>query len=86
MDSGMSMRQAAKEIGFTEGALRGRLKKGEGAKQLGRFRRTFLKEQEQSIFKHCVALDRRFFGVTLKSLRQLLFSFAEKKHSSSFFQ
>ena len=72
----MSIRRAAKEIGFNEKTLRDRLKKGGGDK-LGRFRKTFTADQEELV-SHCVALNQRFFGLTLKSLQFLLFKYAEE--------
>lgn len=76
---GVSIRQAAKEIGFHESTLRDRLKKGGGTK-LGRFRATFSSEQEKEVVDHCIDLDKRFFGLTLKSLRFLLYKFAEENN------
>lgn len=75
--TGFSVRQAAKEIGFDESTLRDRLKKG-GGDQLGRFRKTFTADQEKELVNHCVSLDQRFFGLTLKSLRFLLFKYAQE--------
>lgn len=72
---GVSIRQAAKEVGFHESTLRDRLKKG-GGNKLGRFRATFSLEQEKELVSHCIDLDKRFFGLTLKSLRFLIFKYA----------
>lgn len=70
--------KAAKQIGFHESTLRSKLKSRIGTDKLGRFRPVFSKQQEEDIVEHCKALDRRFFGLTLKSLRYLLYQFAEK--------
>lgn len=78
---GSSIRKAALQIGFHESTLRDRLKKG-GGDRLGRFRPTFTPDQEKELVNHCVALDRRFFGLTLKSLRFLLFKYAEENNIS----
>jgi len=75
--AGYSYRKTAKEIGFNETTLRTRLKKG-GTEKLGRFRNTFTPVQEKELVGHCVGLDQRFFGLTLKSLRFLLFKYAEE--------
>lgn len=79
IERGVSIRQAAREIGFHESTLRDRLKKG-GVEKLGRFRRTFSEQQEEEILRHCIELDKRFFGLTLKSLRFLLFKYAEENN------
>jgi len=60
IQQGVSIRQAAKAIGYT--ALRNRIGLGKRSEKLGRFRNTFTPEQE----KELVQLDKRFFGVTLK--------------------
>ncbi|KAL1489229.1 hypothetical protein ABEB36_014162 [Hypothenemus hampei] len=60
--TGISVRQAAKEIGLHEKTLRDRLKKGGGDK-LGRFRKTFTVSQEKELVNHCVALDQRFLAL-----------------------
>lgn len=78
---GISIRQAAKEIGFHESTLRDRLQKG-GGNKLGRFRATFSAEHEAQLLNHCINLDKRLFGLTLKSLRFLLFKYAEENNIS----
>lgn len=74
---GFSIRKAAKEVGFDEKTLRNRLKTKTAGGKFGR-KKTFTKEQEEALVKHCVQLDKRFFGLTLKSLRFLLFEYAEE--------
>uniref|UniRef100_A0A8D8QYG4 Uncharacterized protein n=1 Tax=Cacopsylla melanoneura TaxID=428564 RepID=A0A8D8QYG4_9HEMI len=45
---------------------------------LGRFQRVFTDEQEKEIVDHCKALDARYYGLTLRSLRHLLYDYAER--------
>lgn len=54
-----------------------RLKKGYSAEKLGRFRSVFSNEQELEIVAHCKELNKRFYGISFKSLRFLLFHYAE---------
>lgn len=82
MKAGQSIRAAARAIGFSDTALRKRMKCGKGGSSLGRFRKVLTREQEQAIEQHCVELDKRFFGLSLKSLRYLLYSYAEKNNIS----
>ncbi|CAB0014424.1 unnamed protein product [Nesidiocoris tenuis] len=81
IQKGFSIRQAAKEIGFDEKTVRNRLKAGTSRGKFGRYF-TFTKEQERDLVNHCIELDKRFFGLTLKSLRFLLFSYAEENKIS----
>ncbi|KAJ8964704.1 hypothetical protein NQ314_004696 [Rhamnusium bicolor] len=80
IDNGVSVRQAAKAVGFHEATLRKRLKVGRGSENLGRFRAVFSHAQENEIVQHCKNLDKRFYGLTLKSLLFLLYSYAERNH------
>lgn len=78
IERGLFIRQAAREIGFHESTLRVRLKRGQGAHKLGRYRPTLTIDQEKELVNHCIDLDIRFSGLTLKSLRYLLFQYAKE--------
>ncbi|KAJ8961308.1 hypothetical protein NQ314_005957 [Rhamnusium bicolor] len=80
IDNGVFVRQAAKAVGFHEATLRKRLKEGRGSENLGRIRAVFSHAQENEIVQHCKNLDKRFYGLTLKSLRFLLYSYVEINH------
>lgn len=77
-ETGMSIREIARNIGYAESTIRMRLKIGCGVESLGRFKSVFTPAQEKEIVEHCIALDSRFYGLTLKSLRFLAFQFAEQ--------
>ncbi|KAJ8956441.1 hypothetical protein NQ318_010755 [Aromia moschata] len=46
-------------------------------KYLGRFRQVFSVEQENEIMEYILEMEKRFFGITYKDLRQLAFDFAQ---------
>lgn len=72
----MSRRQVARELGFSEGALRQRLKFDCGVKKLGRFEKVFNTTQEIELVQHAVNLEKLFYGLTFKSLRKLAYEYA----------
>lgn len=76
-DNGISIRKIASELGFNEATVRKRLKKGCPASKLGRFKRTFNLNQEKEIVEHCKILNKMYYGLSFKSLRFLLFRYAE---------
>ncbi|KAJ8952593.1 hypothetical protein NQ318_004140 [Aromia moschata] len=49
----------------------------ESEKYLGRFRQVFSVEQENEIMEYILEMEKRFFGITYKDLRQLAFDFAQ---------
>lgn len=76
MQTGLSQRRVAVQLGFTEGALRKRLKLDCGVVQLGRFKCVFNGQQDRDLAQHARTLEKMFYGLTFKSLRQLAFQFA----------
>nr|CAI5862711.1 unnamed protein product [Callosobruchus analis] len=80
IDDGVSIRQAAEAVGYHESTLRQRLKTGKGVEFLGRYKAILSKAQENEVVQHCKNLDKRFYGLTLKSLRFLLYCYAERNH------
>lgn len=73
----MSKRQAASQLGISEGGLRKRLKVDCGVQQLGRFKKVFTVELDNELAEHAKTLEKIFYGLTFKSLRQIAFQFAE---------
>lgn len=73
---GLSNYRIASELGFNESTIRRGLKKGTTTGHLGRYRSVLSEEQEAEIVQHCKALDNRFYGISLRSLRSLLFEYA----------
>lgn len=80
ISKGLSIRKAAKSIGFDESTLRKRLKRGHPVRTLGRFKTVFSEAQEEGLVVHIHNLDRRFFGLSLKNLRLLLFKYADENN------
>lgn len=76
LQSGLSKRGAAKEVGFSEATLRKRLKMDCGVRKLGRFNPSFNAQQELEILDHVAYLERMFCGLTITSLRKLAFEYA----------
>lgn len=56
------------------------MKKGNGGTSLGRFKPTFTQSQEDEVVAHCKLLNRMYYGLSFKSLRCLLFNFAEENN------
>lgn len=77
IEEGLSVRRIAQEFGIDESTLRKRLKSGRGVTSLGRCRSVFSKEMELELAEHCRELDRRFYGLTMLTLRKLGYEFAE---------
>ncbi|XP_072392290.1 uncharacterized protein [Diabrotica undecimpunctata] len=77
-ERGLSTREIGRTLGYDESTIRKRLKADRSVNFLGRFRPVFTPEQERQIVDHCKALDLRFYGLTLKSLRFLSYQFAER--------
>ena len=76
IDDGMSKRKAAEILDVNESTLRKRLKKGFGVSSLGAYRPTFNTREEEELAEYCRNLDLRFFGLTMKTLRQLAYQYA----------
>lgn len=74
---GYSNRAIATELGFDESSIRRAQKKGHQSGRLERFQAVLTPEQEKEALSHCKALDSRYYGLTLRSLRHLSFEFAE---------
>ncbi|KAK9703510.1 hypothetical protein QE152_g29296 [Popillia japonica] len=77
MPMGTYIRRAAKELGFNEAAVGKRLKKGYGTQKLSRFRSVFSNQEEVEIVSLSKELNKTFYGILFKSLRFLLFHYAE---------
>lgn len=83
INAGSSIRGTAKAIGFSDTALRKRLKCGQGGSTLGRFRKVFSTEQEEDVVRHCVELDKRFFGLSRPKPKQAVTNLPAQTSSSS---
>lgn len=77
LQNGLSQRRVASELGFSEGALRKRLKLDCGVEQLGRFKPVFSAGEDLELAEHAKKLEKLFYGLTLKSLRKLAYQYAE---------
>lgn len=51
-------------------------------KRLGRFLRCFTTEQEKELVQHCLFMENRYFGLTVKDLRYLAYEFASRNKIS----
>ncbi|KAK9752221.1 DDE superfamily endonuclease [Popillia japonica] len=81
MPMGTYIRRAAKELGFNEAAVGKRLKKGYGTQKLSRFRSVFSNQEE--IVSLSEELNKTSYGILFKSLRFLLFHYAESNNIPS---
>nr|CAI5838931.1 unnamed protein product [Callosobruchus analis] len=77
---GVSIGQAAKAVGYHESTLRQHLKTGEGVESSGRYKAVLSQTQENETVQHRKNLDKRFYGLTLKSLRFLLYCYAVRNY------
>lgn len=77
LEQGVSQRAAADRVGISESALRKRLSLQCVATSLGRFKPTFTSVQENEIVEYCLNMDNLFYGITIQSLRRLVFQYAE---------
>nr|CAI5837247.1 unnamed protein product [Callosobruchus analis] len=77
-ETGISFREIGRTLDYDESTIRKRLKIASGVSSLGRFRPVFTAMQGKQIVDHCKALDLRFYGLTLKSLRFLAYQYAER--------
>ncbi|KAJ8957511.1 hypothetical protein NQ318_020545 [Aromia moschata] len=78
----LSVRQAAEQYNVPKSTLQRRVTNKnkivtESEKYLGRFRQVFSVEQENEIMEYILEMEKRFFGITYKDLRQLAFDFAQ---------
>lgn len=76
----MGYTMAAKTFNVPRSTLRRRFKKERDNKKgyLGGYKPTFDIEMEEKIAKHVVNLETRFYGLTQRELRKLVFQLAEK--------
>lgn len=80
-DKELSLRQAAEQYNVPKSTLERRVTNKnkivkENEKYLGRYRKVFSDEQEEEIVDYILEMEKRFFGITYKELRQLAFDFA----------
>jgi len=76
-DGKESINAAATQFGIPRGTLQRHLKgnvKSPGA--LGRFRAVFDDSMETELAEHCVEMQKRFYGLSLKDCRRLAYDFA----------
>ena len=67
-------------LGVEESTLRKRLQKGFGVSSLGSFKPTFDEREEEELADYCRNLDLRFYGMTIKTLRELAYQYAMKNN------
>lgn len=77
ISEGTSKRKAAQQVGLKESSLRKRLKAGNTAGSMGRFATTFTKTQEDEIYEYVKRSDDLYYGLTMISLRKLVFEYAD---------
>lgn len=77
ISNGISKRKAAEKVGLKESTLRKRLKAGKTAGSMGRFSTTFTKPQEDEIYEYLKRSDDLYYGLTMISLRKLVYEFAD---------
>lgn len=77
IESGMSKRSVAKEMGINEATLRKRLKSNNIPRSLGRFNCDIPAHMENQLAQQVRDLDDRFYGITKKTLQIAAFKFAE---------
>lgn len=71
-----------KSIRVNEATLRKRLKADSIPISLGRFTPVFSPDMGRELANYCKELDSSFYGLTVKSLRELVFEFAERNDVS----
>lgn len=77
----MGWKMAAKTYDVPATTLRRRFKKDDAAKgDLGGRRSILPREVEEDLVKHVVDMETRFFGLTTKDLRKLVFEIAERNN------
>ena len=78
LHAGEIKRLFAEDLGVTELTLRKRLKTGAVPNSLGRFKTTFTNEEEKELDHYCRDLDARFCGLTIRTLTELAFEYADR--------
>jgi len=74
-----SVRGAAKKFGIPRATLQRHLKNTvQTPGKLGRFRPVFDSVFEQELTQHCLEMQKRFYGLSVKQCRKLAFDLAEK--------
>lgn len=78
-----SLRGAATTYGIPRPTLQRHLKdKVKTPGLLGRFRTVFDEEFEHQLVDHCLAMQKRFYGLSLKNLRKLAYDLADRNKLS----
>lgn len=75
--TGVSIWKVAESLGIPLTMLSDNLKKAELPTSCGRFKRMLSEEMEKKLKEYCLQVDNRFFGLTLRDMRQLAYDFAE---------
>lgn len=79
----LSLRKASKKYGIAISTLHKRIKKNQVAvENIGRYKPTFNREQEEEFKNHILSMERLFYGICPTELRRLAFEFAEVNNIS----
>ncbi|XP_018308474.1 uncharacterized protein [Mycetomoellerius zeteki] len=80
--AGCSIRAAARIVGANEATLRKRLKTGTVPLNLGRFKPTFSREQEEALVERIKIIHDTFHGMSRKQLMAVVYQYAEQNNIS----
>jgi hypothetical protein len=78
LEAGESKRPISEYLKVPESTLKKRLRMGTVPTSLGRFKATFLDEEEKELTEYCRDLDAKFHGLTIGMLKELAFEYAER--------
>jgi hypothetical protein len=77
LEVGESKRSIAEYLKVPESTLRKRLSMGTVPTSLGRFKATFSDEEQKELAEYCKDLDAKFYGLTIRMLKELAFEYGE---------
>jgi hypothetical protein len=78
LDAGERKRSIAEDMKVPESTLRKRLRMGTVPTSLGRFKATSSNEEEKELAEYCKDLDAKFYGLTIRMLKELAFEYAQQ--------
>jgi hypothetical protein len=77
-EAGESKRSIAEYLKVPESTLRKRLRTGTVPTSLGCFKAAFSDEKYKELAEYCKDLDAKFYGLTIRMLKELAFEYAER--------
>jgi hypothetical protein len=80
LEAGESKRSLAEYLKVPASTLRKRLRMGTVPTSLGRFKATFSDEEEKELAEYCKDLDTKFYGLTIRMLKELAFEYDKRKY------